>query len=1029
MNVELHRKVLDLSLLVSSLMVICSLLSGQSGSKGNTFIHATKEMTILGAHNFSSGGSGLLPGIVGTKRNPQTFLSFSGYASVSGASDAAHVDGYVKNYNIPVFTFPIGDNGIYAPVSINSTTLSSPVNAAYFRSDPNSAVTSSLLGGNEIPLPFGAPFSTSSFGPGIYKVSSLEYWDINGEAQVKITLQWSSTSAINTLTQNNLSALRIVGWDGSKWVVIPSTTDVGSDMISGKITTNIALSPNQYNVYTFASSDCMNKPILTLGEVSCSGSVYSIKFITNGAVITTSAGIVSGNTVSDIPLSTDVTITAKNSTGCPQSATVLGPKSCPENCILPQLSVGQAICTGLGSYSVSFTETTGATLQINAGTRSVNSILNIPLGTSLVITAKKGSCEVGYIVSSPSGCDNPCANPRISLSGPVCSSDIGTYRINYISAQNTSVQANAGIVNAGYIDHIPVGIPVNITSIHPQCQDETITVLPLSCPNISAIGDLVWQDMNGDGQQNPGEPGISGVQVNLYRANGAYVNTSYSDANGKYLFENLYPDNYYLEFITPSGLERTFPNAGNPNTDSDVTGINGPGTTAVFFVGLGERNMSQDAGYYRCVPTGNLVWYDINKNDIWDTNENGINGIRVNLWRNHFGIWMVWDYKYTGQKPGSPSDDGYYNFCAPPGEYLIEVIMPPLGLVRVRPRIGGDRTIDSDINSDGKTDVFQLASGQSKTDIGAGFYPMAMAGNFVWRDDNFNGIQDPNEASVAGVKVEAISLATGTVFRTDYTGPDGVYTIDYLEKQDYYIKFSPPAGFAATIPRASTDDIDSDVDHSYGPNTTRSFIFEPGEFNNNIDMGLISGILPVTWLDLSAKRVDNKHIISWRTAREVNTSHYIVERNLDGVNSFAAISGIVSAKGNSNDVNSYELSDYDADKAATYLYRIKQVDMDGKFTYSNTVKLVYLGDYSIDMYPNPARIQTQLQILLSHDASVKIELYDSASKLIRVFRNNEVQRAGDKIYPLNLEDIPPGTYSINIYLDDLTFTKKLIRIE
>ena len=546
---------------------------------------------------------------------------------------------------------------------------------------------------------------------------------------------------------------------------------------------------------------------------------------------------------------------------------------------------------------------------------------------------------------------------------------------------------------------------------------------------LSAIGDYVWHDQNGNGQQDGGEPGFPGIQVNLFRANGAFVATTFTDASGKYLFDYVRPGNVYVEFKTPSGYERTFMNRGNDNTDSDVDGINGPGTTSPINLSPGERDMTVDAGYYKCVPIGDLVWYDINKNDMWDSNENGINGLKINLWRNNAGIWTIYDFKYTGQKPGSPSDDGYFMFCAPPGEYYIEVIMPPLGLVRARPNIGTNEEYDSDIYSNGNTDVFTALSGGSKTNIGAGFYPMGVAGNLVWRDDNVNGLQEANEPKVKGVKVEAIEMATGKVAATSYTDEEGIYSLDYLEKQQYYMKFTPPAGFGATISHAASDEMDSDVDHSYGPYTTRAFSFEPGMVNENIDFGLAYGVLPVDWLDVQAQRISNKHIISWRTAREANVSHYEVERKLDGDTDFTSVPGNVTAIGNTTQISSYSHSDLDVDKPGTYVYRVKQVDFDGLFAYSKLVKLNVGADASIEMYPNPARNETNIQVVVSQDAKVMIELFDGTSKLVKVLKKSDVQSAGDMVYNVNLAEVPAGVYSVVITIDGVPTQKKLIRIE
>jgi uncharacterized repeat protein (TIGR01451 family) len=549
---------------------------------------------------------------------------------------------------------------------------------------------------------------------------------------------------------------------------------------------------------------------------------------------------------------------------------------------------------------------------------------------------------------------------------------------------------------------------------------------------LAAIGDFVWHDLNGNGQQNAGEPGIAGVQVNLYKGDGSYVGTTYTDINGYYLFDFLYPGNYYLEFIDPAGFEQTFFNRGSDVTDSDVDRSNGPRTTATTYLAPGERDMTWDAGYYKCIPIGDLVWYDINKNDIWNTNENGINGLKVNLWRNHFGTWLIWDFKYTGHKPGTPSDDGYWKFCAPPGEYYVEVIMPPLGLVRARANVGTNEENDSDItNANGPTttDKFTVLSGQEKCDLGAGFYPMAQAGNLVWRDANVNGIQESNEPKVEGVKVEAIEKATGKVAATTVTDSDGTYNINYLEQQAYYLRFSPPAGYGATLPRRASDDMDSDVDHSNGSNTTRTIEFTSGKINENIDMGIAFGVLPVDWLDVNARRVNNVHEITWSTAKEVNASHYEVERRMESDAEFKLIPGKVPAKGNTTDVSNYSLNDQDVEKPGVYVYRVKQTDFDGQYTYSKMVSVNHSGTLSVSLYPNPAKEETNINVMVGQDSKVEIELFDSASKLIASIKPSDAQKAGETMYNLKLNDVPAGVYNVVITINGQAIQKKLIRLE
>ncbi|MEZ4909661.1 MAG: SdrD B-like domain-containing protein [Saprospiraceae bacterium] len=549
---------------------------------------------------------------------------------------------------------------------------------------------------------------------------------------------------------------------------------------------------------------------------------------------------------------------------------------------------------------------------------------------------------------------------------------------------------------------------------------------------LAAIGDYVWHDLNGDGLQTPGEPGIPGVQVNLYKGDGTFVSYMFTDNNGYYLFDFLYPGDYYLKFTAPQGMDLTFYNRGDDAKDSDVDGTHGEGTTPTTTLSPAERDMTWDAGYYFCIPIGDLVWYDINMNDVWNTNENGINGLRVNLWRNHWGTWVIWDYTLTGHKPDTPSDDGYWKFCAPPGEYYVEVIMPPLGLVRARPNIGSIEEIDSDItNANGltTTNKFSVLSGQEKCDLGAGFYPQAQVGNLVWNDTNANGIQEASEPIVSGVLVQAVVAATGEVMSESVTDIDGTYKLENIEKADVYIRFAPPAGYGATVARVTDDTRDSDVDHSYGANTTRLLSMQPSMENFNIDMGVVFGVLPVDWLDVSAVRENDTHIVSWSTARETNVSHYVVERKLDGQNDFEALPEKVEAKGNTNLNTHYNKVDVDVAKLGVYVYRVKQVDFDGKFTYSPLARVIHIGETSIGLYPNPARTSTSLEVTLSDDAEIKIEIYDAASKLVRVIETPAKTKAGYHVFPIDIESIPVGVYNVIVNINGVDTTKKLIRIE
>lgn len=274
-------------LFITFLSILYTQSYAQGPNFGNIHIGPGGEMAIHNVtHNFQVGTGGEL-GIVGCERSgSQGFLSFVGTANHLGTINNAHVDGYVKTYSTTPFIFPIGDNNKYRPAAISRATINTPASAAYYNVSPNSATTTSLKGGIEPVLPIDGPFSTTATGSGIQSVDNVEYWEINGQTSAKITLTWDIISDINTITANNLTLLTILGWDGSKWIEIPSTFDStsllgGSSTISsGSITTDINIVPDLYSVYTLGSLSSSSPDLtISLGQPLPSPIVAQTSFI------------------------------------------------------------------------------------------------------------------------------------------------------------------------------------------------------------------------------------------------------------------------------------------------------------------------------------------------------------------------------------------------------------------------------------------------------------------------------------------------------------------------------------------------------------------------------------------------------------------------------------------------------------------------------------------------------------------------------------------------------------------------------
>ena len=550
---------------------------------------------------------------------------------------------------------------------------------------------------------------------------------------------------------------------------------------------------------------------------------------------------------------------------------------------------------------------------------------------------------------------------------------------------------------------------------------------------ISFITGELWVDTDGNGIRDLGESVVANATVRLYDNNSNLIATSATGTSGMYSIATGVSGQYYIEFEAPEGFDFTFPNLGTSDAlDSDVTNENGNGSTAFFQVIDGQDVVDIDAGIYKCIPIGDLVWYDSNQNDVWDTNENGINGLLINLYRaNSDTTYVKWDSQYTGANVATPSDDGYYKFCAPPGKYYVEVVLPLYGLVNVVPNVGSNEEIDNDITNAfgiGTTDSIIVVSGDEVCDLGAGYYPKAKIGNYTFIDNNINGIQDEGDEALPGVVVK-LFLASGVqVGDSIITDVNGEYCFDYLGKGDYYLEFTPPPAYIVTLINQGGDDsMDSDIDNTNGPNTSITYTLNPGDTNLTVDGGFHLPVVPVEWLDLGVKNVDRANQISWSTASEINTAYFEVQGRHEDDLGFRNV-GEQRAAGNSNKVLSYVLADKSVNKEGTYYYKIKQVDINGKYSFSKVISVV-VGDLrkaTVSVYPNPSTDLLFVDVNgVDQLDQITVSVYDTNGLLVKTKNNQSIQTDNLNTIQVDVRDLNDGMYIIRIDTGIEVVTKTL----
>lgn len=196
--------------------------------------------------------------------------------------------------------------------------------------------------------------------------------------------------------------------------------------------------------------------------------------------------------------------------------------------------------------------------------------------------------------------------------------------------------------------------------------------------------------------------------------------------------------------------------------------------------------------------------------------------------------------------------------------------------------------------------------------------------------------------------------------------------------------------------------------------------------------------LPVELTSFSASSDRNSVKLIWTTLTELNNSGFDIERQIsDGSssNSWIKIAN-VHGNGNSNEPKNYTYSDNGL-QTGKYLYRLKQIDYNGNFTYftlDNEISVGVPKDFTLSQnYPNPFNPVTKINYDLPIDSKVNLKVYDMLGKEVASLVNNDLQKAGYYTVQLNGVNLASGTYFFRIVAQgngkDFVMTKKMVLIK
>jgi hypothetical protein len=412
----------------------------------------------------------------------------------------------------------------------------------------------------------------------------------------------------------------------------------------------------------------------------------------------------------------------------------------------------------------------------------------------------------------------------------------GTYKLTFSAPTDfyfTQLHAGGDDNVDSDVDKL-TNMTVNITCESGEVIENIDAGLYTKC----SISNFVWEDLDGDGEQDAGEPGLNGVDITIndevlggpppFQVNGttAYVAMTTSGGGGNYIFDNLPPGTYKLTF-TPSSPDYFYTEQDAAGvSDDDDSDVNLMGMTAQITCISDEVIENVDAGFFRAGSIEGIAWHDANADGIYDPTEPFLENVTFQLENINGPTLDV----FGGPVPNQNSDaSGFYQFTnLRPGTYNIIATYGAGWFFSPANAIGDpgdmpDVPDDSDFGDDGKTkNQVIVLGGIPVLGRSAGLYRLITLSGSIWGEDDDNSTLNPPEAGGNNVLVK-LCKGPDEIAMTN-ADMNGLYTFANIIPGTYTVKIDasnfaqggPLYGLSTCSGFSGDDDVDND-DNGDGP--------------------------------------------------------------------------------------------------------------------------------------------------------------------------------------------------------------------
>jgi hypothetical protein len=247
-----------------------------------------------------------------------------------------------------------------------------------------------------------------------------------------------------------------------------------------------------------------------------------------------------------------------------------------------------------------------------------------------------------------------------------------------------------------------------------------------------------------------------------------------------------------------------------------------------------------------------------------------------------------------------------------------------------------------------------------------------------------------------------------------------------ISKIEYFFDTDPGAGngFMAPALPANSGDVPNFIFNAalgtLQPGDHKIYIRSrqnPFSLSSSMLFNKTAPALPINLISFVGKPTEKGNELIWETAGEINNALFEIEKSNDKGLKFNKIGQVVGAN-NSNEKLVYTFLDETVE--SENFYRLKQVDLDGKYAYSKIIFVKNENKNEFKIFPNP--VINDLEITNKTGEAINIELFNNQGKLI----SNNNKLSGFKIN-LPMADLPKGIYMLKMKNDRHSFLQKIVK--